>query len=81
MSGDELLEVNGRKLLGLYHADVVTILKELPMDVRLVCARPSSKVKEDKPSPSPVPSPSPAPISGMLLDFYLSMCHDIITSN
>ena len=26
-SGDELLEVNGRKLLGLYHADVVTILK------------------------------------------------------
>lgn len=35
MSGDELLEVNGRKLLGLYHADVVTILKELPMHVRL----------------------------------------------
>jgi hypothetical protein len=39
-SGDELLEVNGRKLLGLYHADVVSILKELPMHVRLVCARP-----------------------------------------
>ena len=26
-SGDELLEVNGRKLLGLYHTDVVGILK------------------------------------------------------
>lgn len=36
MSGDELLEVNGRKLLGLYHADVVTILKELPVNVRSV---------------------------------------------
>ena len=30
-SGDELLEVNGRKLLGLYHTDVVAILKDLPM--------------------------------------------------
>ncbi len=38
-SGDELLEVNGRKLLGLYHTDVVAILKDLPMNVRLVCAR------------------------------------------
>ena len=36
-SGDELLEVNGRKLLGLYHTDVVGILKDLPMHVRLVC--------------------------------------------
>lgn len=41
-SGDELLEVNGRKLLGLYHTDVVGILKDLPMHVRLVCARPKS---------------------------------------
>lgn len=41
-SGDELLEVNGRKLLGLYHTDVVAILKELPMNVRIVCARSSS---------------------------------------
>lgn len=39
LSGDELLEVNGRKLLGLYHTDVVAILKDLPMHVRLVCAR------------------------------------------
>jgi len=40
-SGDELLEVNGRKLLGLYHTDVVAILKDLPMNVRMVCARSS----------------------------------------
>ena len=41
-SGDELLEVNGKKLLGLYHTDVVGILKDLPMHVRLVCARPKN---------------------------------------
>ncbi|XP_013421813.1 multiple PDZ domain protein isoform X5 [Lingula anatina] len=38
-SGDELLEVNGRKLLGLSHVDVVKILKELPQHVRIICAR------------------------------------------
>ncbi|KAK6188757.1 hypothetical protein SNE40_004870 [Patella caerulea] len=38
-SGDELLEVNGRRLLGLNHVDVVGILKDLPQHVRLVCAR------------------------------------------
>ncbi len=42
-SGDELLEVNGIKLLGLYHTDVVTILKDLPMTVRIVCARAHSQ--------------------------------------
>jgi len=46
VSGDELLEVNGKKLLGLYHSDVVSILKELPMHVRIVCARPG-KGKEE----------------------------------
>ena len=34
-SGDELLEVNGRKLLGLYHADVVTILKVTLIEGRI----------------------------------------------
>jgi hypothetical protein len=29
-------QVNGKKLLGMYHSDVVTILKELPMNVRSV---------------------------------------------
>lgn len=38
-SGDELLEVNGQKLLGIRHVEVVKILKELPNTVRLVCAR------------------------------------------
>ena len=39
LSGDELLEVNHQKLLGLYHSDVVAILKDLPVHVRIVCAR------------------------------------------
>ncbi|XP_055886795.1 inaD-like protein isoform X6 [Biomphalaria glabrata] len=38
-SSDELLEVNGRRLLGLNHVNVVEILKDLPQHVRLVCAR------------------------------------------
>ncbi|XP_071490344.1 multiple PDZ domain protein-like [Diadema antillarum] len=37
--GDELLEVNGMRLLGLKHDEVVKILKDLPQHVRLVCAR------------------------------------------
>ncbi|XP_064346272.1 multiple PDZ domain protein isoform X2 [Camelus dromedarius] len=38
-SGDELLEVNGITLLGESHQDVVTILKELPIEVTMVCCR------------------------------------------
>ncbi|CAH1153618.1 unnamed protein product [Phaedon cochleariae] len=38
-SGDELLEVNGHQLLGMNHHEVVSILKELPMDVCMVCGR------------------------------------------
>lgn len=33
------MQVNGRRLLGLNHKEVVGILKELPQHVRLVCAR------------------------------------------
>ena len=33
------LQVNGKRLLGLNHKEVVGILKELPQNVRLVCAR------------------------------------------
>lgn len=40
-SGDELLEVNGHRLLGMNHLEVVSILKELPMNVRMVCGRTS----------------------------------------
>ncbi|KAG9486711.1 hypothetical protein GDO78_006865 [Eleutherodactylus coqui] len=39
-SGDELLEVNEITLLGQNHKDVVNILKELPISVRMVCCRP-----------------------------------------
>lgn len=38
-SGDELLEVNGHRLLGMNHIEVVSILKDLPLAVRMVCAR------------------------------------------
>ena len=38
-SGDELVEVNGRQLLGLDHRDVVNTLKDLPLNVEMVCAR------------------------------------------
>lgn len=41
-SGDELLEVNGKRLLGMNHLEVVSILKELPQDVRMVCCRNAS---------------------------------------
>lgn len=37
--GDELLQVNEHKLQGLRHTDVVKILKELPNNVKMVCAR------------------------------------------
>ncbi|XP_065513854.1 multiple PDZ domain protein isoform X9 [Caloenas nicobarica] len=39
-SGDELLEVNEISLLGENHKDVVNILKELPINVTMVCCRP-----------------------------------------
>ncbi|KAL8570734.1 hypothetical protein ACOMHN_039168 [Nucella lapillus] len=38
-TNDELLEVNGKRLLGLNHVSVVEILKYSPQHVRLVCAR------------------------------------------
>lgn len=38
-AGDELLQVNEHKLQGLTHTEVVRILKELPTNVRVVCAR------------------------------------------
>ncbi|XP_032531012.1 multiple PDZ domain protein isoform X20 [Chiroxiphia lanceolata] len=39
-SGDELLEVNEISLIGENHKDVVSILKELPINVTMVCCRP-----------------------------------------
>ncbi|XP_056377346.1 multiple PDZ domain protein isoform X2 [Hyla sarda] len=42
-SGDELLEVNEITLLGQSHKDVVNILKELPINVSMVCCRPKQQ--------------------------------------
>lgn len=45
--------MNGKRLLGLNHKEVVSILKELPQNVRLVCARrtniPTEPYAEDDP--------------------------------
>lgn len=47
-SGDELLEVNGHQLLGMNHHEVVSILKELPLDVCMVCGRsPTNLFREE----------------------------------
>ncbi|XP_064477529.1 multiple PDZ domain protein-like isoform X2 [Ornithodoros turicata] len=60
--GDELLQVNGRQLLGLHHREVVGALKELPLHVRLVCARaPLSEPPSVPPLPSTLPPPLPPP--------------------
>ncbi|XP_026127721.1 multiple PDZ domain protein-like [Carassius auratus] len=37
--GDELLEVNGFSLIGETHKEVVSLLKELPVNVCVVCSR------------------------------------------
>jgi len=39
-AGDELLQVNESVLYGRNHVEVVTVLKELPQHVRIICARP-----------------------------------------
>ncbi|XP_022822029.1 patj homolog [Spodoptera litura] len=50
--GDELLEVNGHRLLGMNHLEVVSILKELSSEVCMVCARP-------RPAPLDLAPPAP----------------------
>lgn len=47
-SGDELLEVNGYKLLGMNHHEVVNILKDLPINVCMVCGRCSNNFFEQR---------------------------------
>ncbi|KAM4706962.1 multiple PDZ domain protein [Discoglossus pictus] len=46
-SGDELLEVNEVSLLGQNHKDVVNVLKELPINVTMVCCRPAPQLTEN----------------------------------
>ncbi|ERL94720.1 hypothetical protein D910_11994 [Dendroctonus ponderosae] len=50
-SGDELLEVNGYQLLGMNHHEVVSILKELPLDVCMVCGRSSRNIFREETYP------------------------------
>ncbi|XP_013134747.1 PREDICTED: patj homolog [Papilio polytes] len=56
--GDELLEVNGHRLLGMNHLEVVSILKELSSEVCMVCARP--RAAPAAPAPATAPAPAPA---------------------
>lgn len=37
--GDEILQVNGTELINMNHMEVVGLLKDLPVDVEMVCAR------------------------------------------
>lgn len=38
-AGDEILQVNGRELINMNHVEVVSLLKDLPRYVEMVCAR------------------------------------------
>ncbi|XP_078426671.1 multiple PDZ domain protein isoform X15 [Cetorhinus maximus] len=53
--GDELLEVNGIPLLGQNHQDVVSILKDLPITVTMVCCRSNLKAKKETDIDSMIP--------------------------
>ncbi|KAG5848129.1 hypothetical protein ANANG_G00095110 [Anguilla anguilla] len=46
-AGDQLLEVNGIPLIGEPHKEVVSILKELPVCVYMVCCRPAQTALSD----------------------------------
>jgi hypothetical protein len=39
LSMHRTLQVNGYRLLGINHMEVVSVLKELPIHVRMVCGR------------------------------------------
>uniref|UniRef100_UPI00398EF694 multiple PDZ domain protein isoform X10 n=1 Tax=Pristiophorus japonicus TaxID=55135 RepID=UPI00398EF694 len=54
-SGDELLEVNGIPLLRQNHKDAVSILKDLPINVTMVCCRPVLEAKKETDVDSMVP--------------------------
>ncbi|XP_026531830.1 multiple PDZ domain protein [Notechis scutatus] len=65
-SGDELLEVNGQSLLGENHKDVVNILKELPINVRMVCCRAVPPVTETALDETHMLEQSPIDLGGLL---------------
>lgn len=44
--GDEILQVNGKELIDMNHLEVVALLKDLPIDVEMVCARPKNQLNQ-----------------------------------
>lgn len=46
--GDEILQVNGKELIDMNHLEVVALLKDLPIDVEMVCARPKNQSNVDQ---------------------------------
>ncbi|XP_067886839.1 multiple PDZ domain protein isoform X12 [Heterodontus francisci] len=71
-SGDELLEVNGLPLLGQNHKDVVSILKDLPISVTMVCCRPILEVKKETDVDSMVLIEEPIQSTDKALEFLPS---------
>ncbi|XP_067839762.1 multiple PDZ domain protein isoform X3 [Heptranchias perlo] len=71
-SGDELLEVNGIPLLGQNHKDVVSILKDLPISVTMVCCRPVLEVKKETDVDCMVPIEEPIQSTEEALEFLPS---------
>ncbi|XP_072373278.1 multiple PDZ domain protein isoform X17 [Scyliorhinus torazame] len=68
-SGDELLEVNGIPLLGQNHQDVVSILKDLPISVTMICCRPNLKANKETDVDSMIPIEEPIQLPEEPLEF------------
>lgn len=50
--GDEILQVNGKELVDMNHLEVVSLLKDLPIDVEMICARPKNQMNADQNVPN-----------------------------
>ncbi|XP_078251907.1 multiple PDZ domain protein isoform X5 [Rhinoraja longicauda] len=70
--GDELLEVNGVPLLGKNHKDVVSILKDLPISVTMVCCHPVLEVKRETDINNVVSKEEPVQANEEVLEFLPS---------
>ncbi|XP_038660263.1 multiple PDZ domain protein isoform X11 [Scyliorhinus canicula] len=68
-SGDELLEVNGIPLLGQNHQDVVSILKDLPISVTMICCRSNLKANKETDVDSMIPIEEPIQLTEEPLEF------------
>lgn len=70
--GDELLEVNGIPLLGKNHKDVVSILKDLPISVTMVCCHPILEIKMETDINNVVSKEEPVQANEEVLEFLPS---------